>query len=373
MSADDNSLRKRAVVWVRCSDPAKFPALLSLDEELQQGDISIWLEMTLPQASRDALAHPTSQRSLKAFLKNLKPDVVLWVGGQLDPTTLSVCHLADIPVVVADAGIAMLPRIGRGWFPGKTRALLSQLRTVLARTEDAASGLVRAGVSENAIKVTGSLEENTNVLKWDEEVRYALAQQIGPRPIWFAGNADEAEAVQIANAHRQAALRAHRLLCIVTPFGNSAKIADQFRDAGLNTLLETDGAKIDESTQIFVADGAENHGLWTRLAPISFIGGSHTSGARLDPFHVATVGSAIIHGRNKGSYSTHFDRLMNANATFVCDSFDELGPAVAHLLSAEKAARQAQAGWDVTSSGAEVVNIIGETLRDLISDKRSGK
>jgi 3-deoxy-D-manno-octulosonic-acid transferase len=257
--------------------------------------------------------------------------------------------------------------MGRGWFPGKTRALLSQLDTVLARTEDAASGLIRAGVREGAIQVSGSLEETGGVLNWNEDTRYELAQKIGPRPIWFAGCIDEVEANYVAAAHRQASLRAHRLLCIVTPHGDSSKVAEGFRDQCLNVTLEADGNQLDESTQIFIAEGADNHGLWTRLAPITFIGGSHTTGARLDPFHVATVGSVVVHGHEKGVYSAHFDRLMNAKATFVNDKFDGLGPAISHLLSADKAAQYAQTGWEVTSSGAEVVNILAQKLLELTS------
>ena len=369
MTLGKNTANSRSIVWVRCNDPAKIPVILSLDEELQNDGNSVWLELTLPNAKGEGLAHPTGQRSVKAFVHNLKPDAVLWVGGQLDPTTLTICHSRDIPVVVADAGIAMLPRMARGWFPGKTRALLSQLSKVFARTDDAAAGLLRAGVREDAIEVTGPLEETGRVLTWDEDTRYALAQKIGPRPIWFASCIDESEAKHVAVAQKEASLRAHRLLCIISTEDDVQKIASYFRQQNLNVSFETEGDNLDESTQIFIVDGSENHGLWTRLAPITYIGGSQSTGARIDPFHVATVGSVVVHGPQKGNYPIHFDRLINAEATVVIGHYNELGPAIAHLLSAEKAAKYAQAGWEVTSSGAEVVNTIATSLGNLFDGK----
>lgn len=346
---------------------------MALDEELQSSTENLWLEITLPDARAEALAHPVGQKEIHAFCTNLMPSALLWVGGQFDPATLSVCHERGIPVIVVDAGIAMLPRMSRGWFPGKTRSLLSKLHKVLARTKEAADGLIRAGVSSDVIHITGSLEETCDMLNWDEDERYSLAQQIGPRPIWLAADIDKSEAAHIATAHRQASLRAHRLLCMVTTSHDAETLANQFVDARLKVKIDNGDLNFDETIQVFVTNNKENHGLWTRLSPITFLGGSHTTGARLDPFQVAAVGSVVVHGRQKGAYTAHFDRLMAANATFVNDRFEELGPTVSHLLSAEKAAAFAAAGWDVISAGSEVINFIADVLRETTQSRTDKK
>ena len=362
----------RIAIWVRCDEPTKLPLLLELEEALQAEGYPVWFEVTLPTAAGNSMAHPFRSKDVAAFLDELAPRLLLWLGGQLEPATLSVANSLRIPVIVADAGIAMLPRMGRGWFPGKTRALLSQLTYVLARTTESKDGLVRAGVQESRIIASGPLEETGSVLPYDEDHRHSLASHLGPRPMWLAACVEVAEIDFIKAAHKAAARRAHRLLCIVMPQEDPTKIAELFRDAGLVVTTELKGEIPGESTQVHVANGTEDGGLWFRLAPVTFIGGSLTTGARVDPFHAATVGSVVVHGHDLGPHSDHFEQLINANATAVCNSPDDLGEAISTLLSAERVAKYAQAGWDVTSHGAEVLNQLGESLKQTL-DKQGAR
>lgn len=353
----------RIAIWVRCDDATKLPLLLELEETLQADGYPVWFEVTLPTASGNSMAHPIRSKDVASFLDELAPRVLLWVGGQLDPATLSAANSLKIPIIVADAGIAMLPGMGRGWFPGKTRALLSQLTQVFSRTTESKDGLVRAGVQESRIVASGPLEETGSVLPYDEDLRHSLASRLGPRPMWLAACVEVAEIDFIKAAHKMAARRAHRLLCIVMPKEDPSKVAERFRDAGLVVTTELKDEVPAESTQVHVANGTDDGGLWYRLAPVTFIGGSLTTGARIDPFHVATVGSVVVHGHDLGPHSDHFEQLINANATALCNSPDDLGEAISSLLSAERAAKYAQAGWDVTSHGAEVLNLLSESLK----------
>lgn len=362
----------RIVIWVRCNEPSKLPLLLELEEMMQADGSNVWFEVTLPAAAETAMAHPVRSKDVSAFFDKLAPRILLWVGGQLDPTTLTLANARNVPVVVADAGIAMLPRMGRGWFPGKTRALLSQLKEVFARTTESREGLIRAGVRETRIRATGALEETGSVLPYDEEHRHTLAQQLGPRPMWVAACVAEDEIDFIKTAHQVAARRAHRLLCIVMPNGSPQKVAEQFRDAGLIVTTEASCEVPGEATQVHVAEGTRNGGLWFRLAPVTFIGGSLSDGARLDPFHVATVGSVVVHGHDFGAHTDHFEQLINANASAVCYRPDDLGEAISSLQSADRAAKYAQAGWDVTSHGAEVLNLLAECLQGIL-DTQGGR
>lgn len=361
---------ERIAIWVRCNDVAKLPLLLELEESLQNDGYPVWFEVTLPVASGNSMAHPTRPRDVDAFVEELSPSILLWISGQFEPHTLSLAFSKGIDVVAADAGIAMLPRMGRGWFPGKTRALLSQFTKVFARTTESADGLIRAGVREDKIVASGALEETGRVLPYDEDVRHDLARQLGPRPIWLAACVEGDEFDAVIRAQREAARRAHRLLCIVMPHGDPAVAAKHFHQSGLVVTEEARGETPSEATQVHIADGAEDGGLWYRLSPITYVGGSLSGGARVDPFHIGTVGSVVVHGKDFGAHGTHFEQMIEANASVVCDNEADIGAAVSALLSAERAARYAQAAWDVTSRGAEVLNLVTDALRAIL-DKRA--
>ena len=329
----------------------------------------IWFEITTPRDSGAFMGHPTRAKDITNFCDTLRPRLVLWVGGVLDATTLTCCQTSAIPVAVVDGGIAMLPKVGRGWFPGKTRSLLTQLTQVFARSPEAADGLMKAGVHADRITISGSLQATGEALPCDEEERYEMAQKIGPRPRWLAAQSDISEVQLILKAHREAARRSHRLLCVIAPSDHPDAQIEAIRAEGLSVSSALAGELPTDVTQVHVADPADI-ALWCRLAPVTYIGGSLTTAARIDPYHLATVGSVAIHGRKMGVFAAHFDHLMSADATFVCDSPDILGQAVAHLLSADKTALYAQRGWEVTSRGAEVLEHLSRFILSHIDPER---
>ncbi|SHH23473.1 3-deoxy-D-manno-octulosonic-acid transferase [Cognatiyoonia sediminum] len=356
----------RFAIWVRCNDATKLPVLLELEEALQEDGYPVWFEVTLPNSAGTSMGHPVRSKDVARFLDDLEPRALFWVGGQFDPTTLAAALARNINVVVADAGIAMLPRMGRGWFPGKTRALLSQFSHVFARTSESAEGLTRAGVREDRITASGPLQSSGDVLPHDEEQRHELSQRLGPRPMWVAAHVGEAEVNTLAAAQREASKRAHRLLGIVIPSDNPDGIAHLLRSASFAVTVESDGEMPTESTQFHVASGCETAGLWFRMAPLTVIGGSFDEGARIDPFSAATVGSVSIHGSHYGNFANHFEQLVDANASVICNSPKDLGSAISVMLSADRAAHCARNGWEVTSRGADVMNQIRSHLGSIL-------
>lgn len=360
----------QAAIWVRCDDPAQTAVLFELEEAIQIENPNIWFEITLPQANGPYVAHPLRTGDIESFCTELDARLVIWAGGVLDPKTLSICNNRKIPVIVIDAGVAMLPRVGRGWFPGKTRALLSQLTQVFARTAEAADALIRAGVHEHRIVTQGSLEAQFRALPCDEEDRYDMAQQLGPRPIWLAAGIDRDELDIVTPAIREASRRAHRLLCVMMPSANSNQIQQYIRERGLAVTSAENGEMPTDGTQVHLVNEVDA-ALWYRLSPITYIGGSHSTGARVDPFYLATVGSVCVHGQQTGAYAAHFNQLTASNATYICDDASGLGAAVAHLLSADKAATIAQRGWEVTSRGADMMNQLSTSIVTRIAEDRA--
>jgi 3-deoxy-D-manno-octulosonic-acid transferase len=115
----------------------------------------------------------------------------------------------------------------------------------------------------------------------------------------------------------------------------------------------------DPETSVYIADYGQEYGLWYRLAPTSFMGGSLLgAGCARSPMEPAALGSAIIHGRKVGGYGAEFGRLGAALATSPVGTPLELAEAVADLLAPDRAARLAHAAWVVTSDGAEAVERI---------------
>lgn len=361
---------QRSLIWARCADQTQADHAKALSERLESDGDMVQILATLPkgQAGGSAQEHPQGARAVAAFLGQCQPKLALWIGGVLDSTTLGACHAASVPVIVVNATPKMLEGLRSSWIPGKQRQSAMMIHSVLASDRKSVEEFLKAGVARVRIQETGPFEDAGHVLPHHEAERQELAKVIGTRPIWLAAGISVAEAPIIADAMRLAARRAHRLLTIVTPANprETAALAAFFRDAGLVTGLRFDGDEPDEATNVYVGEGAEELGLWYRIAPISFIGGSFDKGATDNPFHAAALGSVVVHGPAYGPFKGRFQRLLDADASCEVKDPEGLGAAVSALLSADKAARHATAGWDVTSRGAEVGDRVVALIQGLL-------
>jgi 3-deoxy-D-manno-octulosonic-acid transferase len=122
----------------------------------------------------------------------------------------------------------------------------------------------------------------------------------------------------------------------------------------------------DSETQVYIPDGSE-YGLWYRLAPVTFLGGSLAGdGCARNPMEPAALGSAILYGPNAGAYGPAFGRLGPARAARMVGSGGDLAAALGDLLSPDRAARQAEAAWTIASEGAEATAIVLKAIRAVM-------
>ncbi|SEW44950.1 3-deoxy-D-manno-octulosonic-acid transferase [Cognatiyoonia koreensis] len=357
------------VIWARCSSPNQIEQVAELEQTLRQDGDRVQFLCSLPDPRDEGvLKTPTTQRNTRQFIFAHRPIAVLWVGGLLDQNILAPCHAVDLPIVVLEGSASMLDGPARGWLPGRGRSHLAKLHAVFLKDMRDRSAFVQAGVPDHVIQIAGSLGDSSTVLPYRESDRRELAEVLGTRPVWLAAETQPEDVEMLCQAHREAARRAHRLLLIIAPTqpGSGRAIADTCRAAGLNTSLRSAGAEPEESTQVYLADDDDSMGLWYRIAPITFLGGTFNSGARDDPFHPAALGSVTIHGPAQGKYQERFRKLMSVDATLQIMTPAALGEAVAQLLSVDKAAAKANAGWDITSRGAATAALVSAILQHLI-------
>src|SRR5690606_18817778 len=106
-------------------------------------------------------------------------------------------------------------------------------------------------------------------------------------------------------------------------------------------------------------------GLWYRLAPVCFLGGTLLPGPGLaprHPFEPAALGSAIIHGPATQVHGAEWGQLDGASAARLVMDAAELSSAVADLSAPDQAAALAGVAWSVSTGGAAVLARIAEIV-----------
>lgn len=305
----------------------------------------------------------------RAFLAHWRPDIAVFSEGELRPALIHECSDSGLPMLMVDGNSPYILRDRDGWYPGLMRAALGRFSHVATLDEAAARAFRRGGALLSAVSVTGRMEEQSAALPCLEAERASLARQLATRPVWFAACLPEAEEKLVIAAHREALRLAHRLLLIVAP-------QDPARIEPLGALMDaqegwaTASRQRDEEpeaeSEVYLVDAAE-YGLWYRLAPITFLGGSLSgTGALRNPLEAAALGSAILHGPRAGEYGATFGRLGAARAARAVASGRDLDEALGDLLDPDRAARLAQAAWAVASEGADVTDRIATLIRQMM-------
>ncbi|MHC0052280.1 3-deoxy-D-manno-octulosonic acid transferase [Actibacterium sp. D379-3] len=358
------------VLWIHDPVPGNDGAVRALIAALDEAHGGLTFLVTGPSGPDTAgsdmphlLRQPAPQdgpRPGQAFLDHWQPDLALIFATGLPAALIAEADRRALPLyLICDPAHGPLPR-----------GLLRRFRHVFATTADLAGMLRKQGIAEARIEVTGDLCATSPPPPCNETERDNLARLLAGRPSWLAASTSPAEDLTVVAAQAAAARRAHRLLLILVPddAARGSDLAHSLRREGWRVALRSADEEPEEETQIFVADTEGEMGLWYRLAPISFLGGSldPQAGGGIDPAPAAGLGSAILHGPRTDGHDKLYARLDAAMAARTVRDAPGLARMLATLIAPEKAAELAHNAWEVSSAGAETTDrITTRLLADL--------
>jgi 3-deoxy-D-manno-octulosonic-acid transferase len=362
-----------AVVWFDADDAESAGRLAALGRRIRaEGGRFLPVITAPPVEAEGATVLPPvaeSAAALSAFLAHWRPAAIVRAGALLRPGLVAAAAAAGVPVVLLEAGPPTVP--GGGRWPRLIRQTLAQIHTIHARDDAAGEALLRAGAPPDRLAVTGPIETPPRPLAANEPERAAIARAIGTRPVWLATAVTEAELDAIAAAHLAALRGTHRLLLIAVPEPVAAaeRMAERLAAVhGLTVGRRAEEAEIDDDINVYLADTEGEYGLWYRLAPRCYLGGTLTpQGSLRHPYEAAALGSAIIHGPQWGVAADAFAALVKAGATLPVASGAELGDAVATLLAPERAAACAHAAWAQATVGAGAMARAVQAILPLVA------
>jgi len=361
------------LIWLHAPESACGRGLLQLARRLID-TLGVEVLLTCPDdlpVGRGMIRQPPppdSAAEVKSFLAHWQPQMAIMAEGEVRPALLLEAEQRRLPVVMVDARAPYLLKARDGWYPGLLRASLQTVRLVMAVDEAAARAFRKAGAGE--VVVAGRLEEPSAALPYHEPERTALAAMMATRPAWLAADVPVAEEAAVIAAHRSALRLAHRLLLILVPQdpARGAILAQQIEAAeGWAVAQRGLEQEPDADTEVYIPDSDAEYGLWYRLAPVTYMGGSLLgAGCARNPMEPAALGSAIIYGPRPGGYGMVFGRLGAAQAARAVGSAADLGEALSDLLAPDRAARLAQAAWGLASEGVEVTDRVIELARRIL-------
>lgn len=335
------------------------------------------LETPLPDSVIRTAPVEDAPAAVRLALAQWRPDLVVLMGNALPPALIDGAREASVPVMLIDAH-APGHAARRGFFARRLqRALLTRLARISVRDPESQAALIRLGADPARIEVGGILSEPPEPLHCSETERASIAQITRTRPVWLAAAVPAGEVHAVLTAHAQAQRHAHRMLLILAPDlpVDGAELVSELEAMGWAAGRRTLEGEPDDEMQIFVADDPGEYGLWYRIAPVTYLGGtlSGAAGHARSPLEPAALGSAVVHGPQTAPYGADYSRLDAARAARAIYDARSLGDALADLIAPDRAAMLAHNAWAVTSGGAGAAEAVARTILGTLDTTTTGE
>lgn len=314
-----------------------------------------------PDISEDPVAAPQ-------LLAEAQPHAVLILGNVLPAALIRAAEEAQVPVVLGQADI----RRQNAWGLDRSiqRRLLSVPAMICATDRASRDAALDLGVRPNRLRLTGPVTDIRDPLPGFEGERATLAAMLRGRHVWLATALPQSEVGAVLLAHLAALRHSHRALLVVNPADpdQADAMAEQFQSNGLIVARRNADEEPTADIQVQIVEDWQELGLWYRLAPLCFMGGtlSGDDTAARHPFEPAALGSAIIHGAQRGRYETVWQQLDGAAAAREVRDAAELAAAVTQLSQASQMATLATNAWAVSTGGAGVALDIARPVLDQL-------
>jgi 3-deoxy-D-manno-octulosonic-acid transferase len=246
-------------------------------------------------------------------------------------------------------------RSAAGWtrVPRTARALLGAFDAVLAQDEEIAARFQKLGARN--VTVAGSLKADAPPLPCDSAALESLKAQIGTRPVLLAAQTHPGEDETVLPAHDMLRARFPDLLTILVPrhlerAGDIAMLCGT-RAAKRRAM----GEPITHQTQVYIADTMGELGLFYRLAPFCFIGGTLVPMGGHNPLEPAVLQCAVLAGPYRASATRAYEAILGAQGFGTVASSGDIAREAARLIGDSQGARaagEAAAHGAATLSGA---------------------
>jgi 3-deoxy-D-manno-octulosonic-acid transferase len=254
-------------------------------------------------------------RYMRRFLDHWQPDLALLAESEIWPNMILELEQRGVPLILVNGRLS--ERSFRRWqfLPKTARALLERIDLCLTQTPADAERLVRLGAPR--VNVAGNLKFDAPTPPADAAAVATLSGVLSGRPLWIAASTHGAEDEIVCAVHRALVKRYPRLITVIAPRhpergGQIAAIAKAER---LRPLQRSTNELPNWTTDIYVADTMGELGLFFRLAPVVFMGGSLVPVGGHNPIEPAKLGSAILHGPHVHNFAdvyAAFDRVDGA-------------------------------------------------------------
>jgi 3-deoxy-D-manno-octulosonic-acid transferase len=357
------------LVWVHGASNGECLAALPLIEALTARGVNVLMtsgtvtsaelmQDRLPAGAVHQFVPIDTPAATKRFLAHWRPDAGLFVDSDLWPNLILGAHAQGVKLALVNARISQRSFEGWRWARKTVATLLAAFDVCLAQDEEIAARFRVLGAPD--VRVVGSLKEDAPPLPFDPDKLAELKSAIGTRPILLAAQTHPGEDETILPAHDTLRRTYPELLTIIVPRHTArgsdiAMLCDTRKCARRAT-----GQSITADTAVYIADTLGELGLFYRLTPFCFVGGTLVPAGGHNPLEPARLNCAVMAGPHIFNSTSAYAAIFAAQGRGPVQSSTEIAAFAAALLSdpAKASALGAAAAQGAAALGGAVVKTI---------------
>jgi 3-deoxy-D-manno-octulosonic-acid transferase len=345
----------RQVVWVHAVSVGEVLAAARLIAELERTLGDEWrIVVSTTTATGQALARErftdgkegaTAGRvfyypldfawSIKAYLRAIKPKMLILMESELWPRMLVECNRAGVPVAVVNARVsdrsfARGMRVRFLW-----RHLLSKVNLFLTQSEEDARRLVEMSARAETVRATGNLKYDAAEPK-GTEISRRLDSMRGNLRVVIAGSTLDGEEHMLLAAWRGVRRAAPDTLLLIAPRHPQRfpEVLELITASGyvatLGSHLQMQGELAQGSVVLLdtIGDLASTYGL----AEIAFVGGSLVPRGGHNPLEPARFGVPVMMGPSYENFCDIVQKMQAADGIRIVSDKAALEHALIEML-----------------------------------------
>ncbi|MBA4750183.1 MAG: 3-deoxy-D-manno-octulosonic acid transferase [Alphaproteobacteria bacterium] len=336
------------IVWIHGASVGESLASLPLIERLLEADPTLWILSTSGTVtSARLMAQRLPARAvhqflpldvpswIEKFLSYWKPELGLWMESEVWPNTLLAAKKHNIPLVLMNARVSKTSQKRWQHVSGTFQEILSCFDMILTQTKDQENFFKTQGMTN--VWTTGNIKFASAPLPYDALEKERLEKVLAGRPLWVAASTHEGEENLVAKAHLLIKEKVPSALCVIIPrHPNRAhdlcQMLSSYGTVARRSLQEDPSP----TTDFYLGDTLGELGLFFRLSPHVFLGGSLVPIGGHNLIEPAQIGCALIHGPymfKQEELTRHFEA---ARASHMVTSPTELAETIITLLTSYK-------------------------------------
>jgi 3-deoxy-D-manno-octulosonic-acid transferase len=360
------------LVWIHGASVGEVLAAAALIEKLRALNLRILLTSgTVTSAAIVAKRFPAdvihqyvpydSPRYVARFLDHWRPSLALFIESDLWPNLILSSAARRLPMVLINGRMSQrsFPRWRR--VSGTISALLGRFELCLAQSR--LDGERFAALGSRNVTVTGNLKLDVAAPPADANKLERLMSVTRGRPVVVAASTHPGEEEILVETHKTLAGFFPKLLTVIVPrhADRGEAIARMIAASGLNAALRSREELPIAATDIYVADTMGEMGLFYRLAPIVFMGGSLVAHGGQNPIEAVKLGASVVHGPHVFNFTDVYETLDAAGGARKADTQEALVKQLGQLLADPKV-RDAQ-----LAASERVVEQLGGALERTLT------